>query len=125
VAAAAGAGASVSRTLIPSTPEYIYRALVIDVIDGDTIRADVDLGFSIRSRQVFRLLGLNTPEMVGVNKAQGMKAKAELADRILGREVIIRTVKDKKEKYGRYLATVFLDDLDVNAWMAERWPTYQ
>lgn len=108
----------------PSAPGYVYSAIVIDVIDGDTIRCDVDVGFSLRQRMVFRLLGINTPEMVGAARSEGIKARLELAGRIEGKSVIIKTHKDKKEKYGRYLADVYINGESVNEDMLKRWPAY-
>jgi hypothetical protein len=44
-------------------PAYRYRAVVTAVHDGDTITADVLLGFHITRSQVFRLLGCNAREL--------------------------------------------------------------
>jgi len=42
---------------------YEYHAKVINVIDGDTIVVDIDLGFNVvLSNQSVRLLGVDTPE---------------------------------------------------------------
>lgn len=85
---------------------YIYLAKVIDVIDGDTVRVDIDLGLSIWSRQVLRLAGINAPEMVGTTAAAGKSAKDALINRLFGKVVRIETLKSK-EKYGRYLAYIW------------------
>ena len=36
---------------------------------------------------------------------------------ILNKKVIVETIKDKKGKYGRYLAEIFLDDVNINDWL--------
>ena len=42
---------------------YEYRCEVVKIIDGDTIRVDVDMGFGIWSRnETVRLYGIDTPE---------------------------------------------------------------
>lgn len=90
---------------------YQYQAEIIKVIDGDTIRADVDLGFSLRQKMVFRIYGINTPEIIGPNAAAGLAAKKAVDDLLpVGKVVTINTHKDEKEKYGRFLADVVLVD---------------
>lgn len=42
---------------------HIYSAKVLKVIDGDTIDADLDLGFRIHTNVRFRLNGIDTPEL--------------------------------------------------------------
>lgn len=89
---------------------YEYAAVVEKVIDGDTAHLAVDLGFSIKIRMPVRLYGINAPELHGVaDPKPGQAARAWLAERIEGKSVVIRTFKDKKEKYGRILAQVYLD----------------
>lgn len=92
---------------------YEYRAKVIDVVDGDTLRLAVDLGCDTTLKMTVRLWGINCPEM----STQGGAAAKDFAINWLIREVgylndpnywvILRTVKDKKEKYGRYLGVVY------------------
>lgn len=93
---------------------YEYRATIMRVVDGDTVHADVDLGFDIRVRMKFRLTGINAPEL---NTDAGKMARAHLIDLLgmppegMGQPVmLVRTEKDRQEKYGRYLATLLLPD---------------
>ena len=69
-------------------PSYEYRARVRRVIDGDTLDMDIDLGFEVVLASRVRLLGINTPEVVGVNKAGGLAAtefvREWLRDRVNG-----------------------------------------
>lgn len=90
---------------------YTYRALVIDVHDGDTITVDVDLGFNIRQTIPLRLTGINAPELGTV---AGTASAAWLRNRLAGSNVIICTTKDRKEKYGRYLASVWVGEERIN-----------
>jgi micrococcal nuclease len=87
---------------------YEYKATVLKVIDGDTIDAEVDLGFRLKISDRFRLVGINAPETRTRNKeekAKGLKSKKYVIEKIEGKEVIIKT--EKKGKFGRYLATVY------------------
>jgi micrococcal nuclease len=82
--------------------------IVTKVVDGDTVYGDVDLGFNIGYKKMeFRLSGINTPETKGTTREAGLTSKMFVEDTIAGKEVIIVTKKDRKEKYGRYLAEVF------------------
>lgn len=86
---------------------YEYRAHIRSVHDGDSIRADVDLGFGIwTANQPLRLLGIDAPEL---GKPGGIEARDYLRGLLpVGREVVIRTVKDADDKYGRLLAEINL-----------------
>ena len=93
--------------MLPSD-EYIRRAKLIRVIDGDTVEMEIDCGFTIKKRERVRLLGVNTPEMKGESRAQGLLARdftvKWFADR--SGDVFCRTVKDKEDSFGRYLADI-------------------
>jgi micrococcal nuclease len=92
---------------------YEYVAVVRSVHDGDTFRADVDLGFDVWIKNIpFRLLGLNAPE---IGSETGRASRDYLRALMPpGTEIVIRTKKDAKEKYGRMLATVLGALGDVN-----------
>lgn len=85
---------------------YEYTAKVIKVVDGDTIDVEVDLGFDITLKLRLRLLGIDAPERYTTEGKTVTKRVEELLP--VGTVVRIVTVKDRKEKYGRYLAEVFL-----------------
>lgn len=90
-----------------------YRVKVLSVYDGDTFIGEVDAGFRVKIVQTFRLEGLNTPEVVGSEKQSGLDAKVFTSSRLLNAKEV--TVKTKKtEKYGRYIATVFYDGINLN-----------
>tara|TARA_R110000796_G_scaffold51304_5_gene120927 strand:+ start:610 stop:942 length:333 start_codon:yes stop_codon:yes gene_type:complete len=97
---------------------YEYKATVTKVYDGDTITVDFDLGFGILIRkQKIRLLGVNTPEVRGAEKPEGIISRDALRQRILGKVVTVRTSKDKKGKYGRWLGEVFMEEENINQWL--------
>ena len=41
---------------------YNYKAKLVRVVDGDTIDAEIDLGFGVFIKQRIRLYGIDTPE---------------------------------------------------------------
>lgn len=83
---------------------YEYQATVISVWDGDTIKLDVDQGFGNHRIEHIRLDGLDTPEL----KTQAGKEVRDWLRGVLppGTLVLLNTVKDRREKYGRYLGTI-------------------
>lgn len=92
------------------TQLYNYRAKVVGIYDGDSVTLDIDLGFkSWLKKQKVRLYGIDTPEIRGEERLDGLVSRARLRELIEGREVIITSYKDKTGKYGRWLATIFLD----------------
>ena len=92
---------------------YNYKAKIIGVYDGDTVTAMVDLGF-------LHFHGIDTPELRGPEREQGIIVRDILREMILNKEVTIRSYKDKQGKYGRYLANIITEDgLEVNQWLVD------
>jgi len=100
---------------------YEYKAQVVKVYDGDTITVDVDLGFKtcIKGEKI-RLLRINAPEVRGEEKESGKLSRDFLKNLLLDQEIMLRTTKDKKGKYGRYLGEVFFNGSNVNDLMVEK-----
>lgn len=94
---------------------YEYTATVLRVIDGDTVWLDVDLGFDVKRKDSFRLAAIDAPE---ISTPEGVAARDHLV-RLLhgGGELTITTHKDKREKFGRYLATLWLGHRNLNVEM--------
>lgn len=92
---------------------YHYKAKVVSVYDGDTCTIDIDLGLHtwIRGEKI-RLNRINAPELRGKERAKGLASRDFLKSLILDKEIIIETIKDTKEKYGRYLGEIWLKDSD-------------
>lgn len=88
---------------------YAYNAIIVSIYDGDTLRADIDLGFgSWIKNQALRIAHIDTPEL----KVTSGGAALAFAKTVLpvGTKVVIKTYKDKREKYGRWLADIKLPD---------------
>ena len=104
---------------------YHYRAIVVGVYDGDTINVNIDLGLSTWiNNEKLRLARINAPEIKGKERTNGLKSRDFLRDLLMNKKVIIQTIKDRKEKYGRYLAEVWLEEngkfMNVNDFMVEK-----
>lgn len=99
---------------------YVYKADIISVYDGDSCKAIVDLGMRISVEINIRLAGINAPEVRGANRMKGLQARDYLRGLILMKSVIIKTYKDKTEKYGRWLADVYLDQVNINELMVKQ-----
>ena len=94
------------------TKLFRFSATVVKIVDADTIDFLVDLGFRINQEVRVRLFGINAPER---NALGGSEATAYVKTKLpVGREVIIETFKNPTDKYGRWLATIYLDDVNLN-----------
>lgn len=101
-------------------PPYKYKAIITNVVDGDTVDARVDLGFTVSVDIRFRLYGIDTPELN--SKEESVRYKAKLAkqyviDKILDKEVLIESYKT--DKYGRWLVNIFIEDKTLNQMLIE------
>jgi micrococcal nuclease len=92
---------------------YEYHAKVINVVDGDTIVVDIDLGFNVvLSNQSVRLLGVDTPESRTSDKIEkvfGLASKEYAKEFVENckKQIILRTHKsDDSEKFGRLLGEI-------------------
>jgi micrococcal nuclease len=94
---------------------YHYKAIVTAVYDGDTITVDIDLGLKTWIRgEKLRLIRINAPEIRGAERPIGLLSRDFLRTIILNKEVVLETIKDRKEKYGRYLAEIWIKIDDQN-----------
>ena len=95
---------------------YIYRIKQITkVVDGDTIDADIDLGFDISLTKRIRLAGVDTPESRTADaneKKYGLQSKEWLKHKVENAEhILIKTeLPDSTEKYGRIIGHLFVND---------------
>jgi micrococcal nuclease len=95
---------------------YEYQAKILRIVDGDTLDVEISLGFEIYKRERLRLNRINTPEVHGADSVRGKQASRRVeALAPVGSMVSIRTIKDSQEKYGRYLAEVFIEQPGFHA----------
>ena len=105
---------------------YEYKAVIVRVIDGDTVDVDVDLGFGIwMKKERVRLYGIDTPESRTrdkVEKVFGLASKKRLKE-LLGKKCVLKTFaardgEDKKGKFGRILGDFNVYNAEEDRWGA-------
>lgn len=107
--------------------QWVYRATLIEVKDGDTITVRLDHGRRIYSECEIRFLGINAagtrhPEAKDAAEiARGLMAKQHLISLLSiakwGLQVqteLDRRGDDEDDKYGRLLGTIWVNGLNVN-----------
>jgi len=85
---------------------FTYEAKVVHVVDGDTIKMMIDLGFYCWTEQIIRLARINAPDVKNWG-AKGIEDPAR--DFVLGvlPPGAVCVVKiSRREKYGRFLGEV-------------------
>mgnify|MGYP002507759389 CR=1 FL=1 len=99
---------------------YIYRIKQITkVVDGDTIDADIDLGFDISLSKRIRLAAVDTPESRTADaneKKYGLESKEWLKHKVENaKNILIKTeLPDSTEKYGRIIGHLFINDQETS-----------
>jgi len=92
--------------------EYEYTVLKYEVIDGDTVRCWLDLGFDISKKIDVRIEGVNTPEKRGHEKTAGIPV-TEVVKKFLkdhGGEGDMRVISTEWGKYaGRCVGDIRID----------------
>ena len=93
---------------------YNYKIRPVKIIDGDTIDAEIDLGFDIKTKKRIRFVGINTPESRTRDleeKARGLAAKDRVKQLLEGCENV--TLQSHGiGKFGRCLGEIMLDRVD-------------
>ena len=93
---------------------FEYSCRIVRVVDGDTVDANIDLGFDITIHKRIRLAGIDTPESRTRDleeKARGLAAKDRLKNLLEG----TKTIQLKSHgvgKYGRCLGELNIDIVD-------------
>ena len=93
---------------------YNYKISPLKVVDGDTIDAEIDLGFDIKVKKRIRFMGINAPESRTRDleeKARGLAAK----DRVKALLDGCKNIQLKSHgigKFGRCLGEIMLDVVD-------------
>jgi endonuclease YncB( thermonuclease family) len=100
----------------------INSGYVIKVYDGDTITIASKMPY--RNSPIYRfsvrLTGIDCPEIKGktlTEKELAINARDALANKVMGKLVTLQNVS--LEKYGRLLADVYCDGVNMNNWMLD------
>ena len=98
---------------------YEYRATIIRHIDADTSHVEIDLGFDQSVKKTIRWAGIDAPERW---TESGKIATAAISQMLpVGTSCTLKTIKDRKEKYGRYLGVFIREDgTNLDEWLAKQ-----
>jgi endonuclease YncB( thermonuclease family) len=109
-----------------------YEINLIRIIDGDTIVADINLGFDIILKsQTIRLNTIDTPEIHSedeIEKKQGLISKQKLAELLTNQSdppafnpknniILFVNKNNYRDKYGRILGIIFVATVNINSYL--------
>ena len=86
----------------PALPAGAREATVTRVVDGDTVE--------LRGAGKARLIGVDTPEVYGGVECYGREASAYARRQLDGRRVRYTVGREERDRYGRLLVYVWLED---------------
>ena len=93
----------------PTDASWLFFGSHFEIIDGDTLKAKLDVGFRGEANQKLRLANIDAAESTKANRRKGNlsdKAKSYLLKQtMVAKQVVINT--DKTDAYGRYVAHIF------------------
>tara|TARA_R110000744_G_scaffold356591_1_gene463356 strand:- start:825 stop:1223 length:399 start_codon:yes stop_codon:yes gene_type:complete len=92
---------------------FEYSAEVLRIVDGDTLDAEIDIGFDVFVKKRIRLFGIDTWESRTRDleeKKKGLAAKARLKELLEENGNKFMLQSHELGKYGRVLGSIILDD---------------
>ena len=93
---------------------YTYKISPLKIVDGDTIDAEIDLGFDVKVKKRVRFMGINAPESRTKDleeKARGLAAKDRVKQLLDGcKNITLHS--HGVGKFGRCLGEIMLDMVD-------------
>lgn len=106
---------------------YIYKCILDRVIDGDTIDAEIDLGFDIKVKKRIRLYGINAPETRTRDleeKSRGKLAKARLIEILNDSNNIFYLQSTSIGKFGRSIGILYTHLSETNISSSDKQSAY-
>lgn len=98
---------------------YTYSCIILNVVDGDTVDVDIDLGFGVWLRdQRVRVYGIDTPESRTSDETEkvfGLLSKKRIEELLpVGTKQTLKThLGEERGKFGRILGEFLVyDELD-------------
>lgn len=91
--------------------QWVFRARLMRVIDGDTAEFLIDTAFRTTRTERVRLLGIDTPEMRGLEREAGLAARTYAARWYAVQPKtewpFLLATRTDPDSFGRYLAYVY------------------
>lgn len=107
-----------SNPAAPVENKILSTAKVTKVVDGDTIKVEME-----GKEETVRMILVDTPETVHPNKPKqpfGSEASALTKETLQGKEVKLESDVSQRDRYGRILAYVYVDDQMFNEILLEK-----
>lgn len=102
---------------------YTYNATIERWVDGDTVILQIDLGFEVFKNERIRLARINAPELKSSIAFQRRKARhaRAVANKLCskGSLVQVKTSKNKRDMYARYIAEITFNGKNVSDHLIE------
>jgi endonuclease YncB( thermonuclease family) len=108
-------------SMVDSVTRWCRFGIIQHVVDGDTFDCRLDLGHRISVDCRFRLFGVNAPERGQPGYSEATTAFKAIAQPLMGEELAVVTWRDKRDKYGRYVADVAIPQ---TAGKSAAWTTF-
>lgn len=104
---------------------YVKSARLVKVVDGDTLRVIIDLGWNVKLQADIRLSRVNAPESRGYEREAGQYVTQQVVGWISERqlrcpEIIIHSLDFSSGKFGRAIAEVWVDGECLNDFLLEK-----
>ena len=100
-----------------------YPCTVVKNYDGDTLTVILDMGFLISHKVQLRLSAIDTPELRGgtiLTRAFGRYIRDVVAERVERAESVVFVCEAERDKYGRALGDLIVDDLSLQHWLVDQ-----
>jgi len=113
----------ISRSIVREIGSDEFQVNLIRVVDGDTVDVEFHIWIDIILRKRIRLYGIDTPEVIGAEKEEGVVVRDYLVDRLEGKEIYL-SVQKPTEKFGRVVGTIFIKEdgilVNINEELVEK-----
>ena len=108
--------------------ELKHEGRILRVTDGDTLIVLLNLGYEVYREIKIRLEGIDTPEIKGEERAEGLKVK-EFVKKYIGNKELVVISNGTRDKYGRWVCRVEINkqdltDLLLKENMGEKYPKW-
>lgn len=91
---------------------YIRKAQIVEVHDGDTIKLHVDDGYDVIRPVTIRFSVINTAELTSHDQHLKMLADEgrDYVKQFLGQEIYVESYRFKEGGFGRYLGIIYYNN---------------